>query len=179
MASSRRPLGWRWIFWLSIVVAAVSALLLRGTPESKIESTGRKPFDWPGVIACIVTMVALDIVIGQGSTLGWSSPAVITLFVVFLISIWAFFRIESGNPNGFVDLRLFANRTFSGATLSNCLLNGAAGTLLVVLTLVQEGAGLSSLQSGLLTVGYLVGVLVTIRIGEKLLQIMGYRPHPL
>jgi len=44
-----------------------------------------------------------------------------------------------------------------------------------VLTLVQEGAGLSSLQSGLLTVGYLVGVLVTIRIGEKLLQRMGYR----
>lgn len=168
-------LGWRWIFWLSIVVAAVSAVLLRGTPESKVESTGRRPFDWPGVVAFVVTMVALNIVIGQGSTLGWSSPAVIILLVVFLISIWAFFRIESGNPNGFVDLRLFANRTFSGATLSNCLLNGAAGTLLVVLTLVQEGAGLSSLQSGLLTVGYLVGVLVTIRIGEKLLQRRGYR----
>jgi DHA2 family multidrug resistance protein-like MFS transporter len=74
-----------------------------------------------------------------------------------------------------VDLTLFGNRTFSGATLSNCLLNGAAGTLLVVLTLVQEAAGLSSLQSGLLTIGYLAGVLATIRVGEKLLQRMGYR----
>ena len=61
------------------------------------------------------------------------------------------------------------------ATLSTFLLNGAAGTLLVALALVQQGAGLSSLQSGLLTVGYLVAILSTIRVGEKLLQKMGAR----
>jgi DHA2 family multidrug resistance protein-like MFS transporter len=70
---------------------------------------------------------------------------------------------------------LFDNKTYSGATLSNFLLNGAAGTLLVALSLVQQGAGLSSLQSGLLTVGYLVAILSTIRVGEKLLQKMGAR----
>jgi DHA2 family multidrug resistance protein-like MFS transporter len=168
-------LGWRWIFWMSIAVAILSLLLLRRTPESRAESTTRKSFDWSGLTAFIVTMVALNIVVGQGATLGWSSPPVILLFVVFLVSLGAFFKIETGNANGFVDLGLFRNRTFSGATLSNCLLNGAAGTLLVVLTLVQEAAGLSSLQSGLLTIGYLAGVLVTIRIGEKMLQTMGYR----
>jgi MFS transporter, DHA2 family, multidrug resistance protein len=168
-------IGWRWIFWMSIAVAIVSFLLLRGTPESKAPSTARKSFDWPGLIAFIVTMVALNIVIGQGAALGWFSPAVIILIIVFLVSLGLFFKIETGNANGFVDLTLFGNRTFSGATLSNCLLNGAAGTLLVVLTLVQEAAGLSSLQSGLLTIGYLAGVLATIRVGEKLLQRMGYR----
>jgi DHA2 family multidrug resistance protein-like MFS transporter len=168
-------IGWRWIFWMSIAVAIVSFLLLRGTPESKAPSTARKSFDWPGLIAFIVTMVALNIVIGQGAALGWFSPAVIILILVFLVSLGLFFKIETGNANGFVALTLFGNRTFSGATLSNCLLNGAAGTLLVVLTLVQEAAGLSSLQSGLLTIGYLAGVLATIRVGEKLLQRMGYR----
>ena len=63
----------------------------------------------------------------------------------------------------------------AGATLSNFLLNGAAGTLLVALALVQQAAGLSSLQSGLLTIGYLVAILSTIRVGEKLLQRMGAR----
>jgi DHA2 family multidrug resistance protein-like MFS transporter len=43
------------------------------------------------------------------------------------------------------------------------------------LSLVQQAAGLSSLQSGLLTVGYLVAILSTIRVGEKLLQRMGAR----
>jgi DHA2 family multidrug resistance protein-like MFS transporter len=168
-------MGWRWIFWMSIAVAVVSWLLLRGTPENKAESTGRRAFDWSGLLAFVVMMVALNIVIGQGASLGWMSGTVVTLTIVFLVSIALFFKIELGNPNGFIDLRLFGNKTFSGATLSNCLLNGAAGTLLVVLTLVQEAAGLSSLQSGLLTIGYLVGVLATIRIGEKLLQRMGYR----
>jgi DHA2 family multidrug resistance protein-like MFS transporter len=168
-------IGWRWIFWMSIAVALVSLLLLRGTAESKAESTANRSFDWTGLVAFVLAMVSLNILIGQGSVLGWLSPTVLILAVVFIASIIVFFRIEIGNVNAFVDLTLFRNAIFSGATLSNFLLNGAAGTLLVVLTLVQEAAGLSSLQSGLLTVGYLVGVLGTIRVGEKLLQRMGPR----
>jgi len=168
-------LGWRWIFWISIIVAIFSFLLIRGTPESKVESKQESRFDWYGFAAFIVAMVALNIVIGQGSTLGWISPTILALAAVFIIATAVFFKVESGNPNSFVDLTLFSNKTYTGATLSNFLLNGAAGTLLVALALVQQGAGLSSLQSGLLTVGYLVAILSTIRVGEKLLQKMGAR----
>jgi MFS transporter, DHA2 family, multidrug resistance protein len=168
-------LGWRWIFWMSIVVAVISFVLLRGAPESKVRSPEQRRFDWSGFTSFIVSMVAVNIVIGQGSALGWLNPVVITLAVVFVVAALVFFRIESSNPDGFVDLRLFNNKTYAGATLSNFLLNGAAGTLLVALSLVQQGAGLSSLQSGLLTIGYLVAILSTIRIGEKLLQRMGAR----
>ena len=168
-------LGWRWIFWISILVAATSFLMIRGTPESKVESAKDEGFDWFGFIAFIIAMVAVNIVIGQGATLGWLSPVIIALAVVFVVAALLFFKIEAGNSNGFVDLTLFKNKTYSGATLSNFLLNGAAGTLLVALALVQQGAGLSSLQSGLLTVGYLVAILSTIRVGEKLLQKFGPR----
>ena len=168
-------LGWRWIFWMSIVVAVISFLLLRGAPESKVTATEKRRFDWYGFISFIISMVAVNIVIGQGSALGWLNPVVITLVVVFVVAAVVFFRVESRNPDGFVDLRLFNNKTYAGATLSNFLLNGAAGTLLVALSLVQQAAGLSSLQSGLLTIGYLVAILSTIRVGEKLLQRMGAR----
>jgi DHA2 family multidrug resistance protein-like MFS transporter len=168
-------IGWRWIFWMSIAVAVLSLLLLRGTPESEAAPQGRKPFDAAGLFAFVAAMVALNVVIGQGGALGWFSPTILILSAIFLISIFIFFRTEIGNVNGFVDLTLFRNMTFSGATLSNFMLNGAAGTLLVVLSLVQEASGLSSLQSGLLTVGYLVAVVATIRLGEKLLQSMGSR----
>jgi DHA2 family multidrug resistance protein-like MFS transporter len=120
-------------------------------------------------------MVAVNIVIGQGAALGWLNPTIVALAVVFIIAAVIFFKVESGNANGFVDVALFKNNTYAGATLSNFLLNGAAGTLLVALALVQQGAGLSSLQSGLLTVGYLVAILSTIRVGEKLLQKFGAR----
>jgi DHA2 family multidrug resistance protein-like MFS transporter len=167
--------GWRWIFWLSILVALVSFMLVRGTPESKVQSTRAVRFDWYGFMAFTIGMVAVNVVIGQGAVLGWQSPAVIVLTVLFVVAAVIFFRVESGNPDGFVDLTLFRNKTYTGATLSNFLINGAAGTLLVALSLVQQEAGLSSLQSGLLTVGYLVAILSTIRLGEKLLQRMGPR----
>jgi MFS transporter, DHA2 family, multidrug resistance protein len=168
-------LGWRWIFWMSIVVALVSFFLIKGTPESKEGATTNARFDWLGLIAFIIAMVALNIVIGQGSSLGWTSPAVLALISVFVLASVIFFRVELSRSNSFVDLSLFKNKTFAGATLSNFLLNGAAGTLIVALAVVQQAAGLSSLQSGLLTIGYLVGILGTIRVGEKLLQKMGAR----
>jgi DHA2 family multidrug resistance protein-like MFS transporter len=168
-------LGWRWIFWMSIVVAVISFLLLRSAPESKGVSTQKTRFDWYGFTTFIIAMVAVNIVIGQGTALGWLNPVVITLAVVFVLGAVVFFKVESGNTHAFVDLRLFNNKTYAGATLSNFLLNGAAGTLLVSLSLVQQAAGLSSLQSGLLTIGYLVAILSTIRVGEKLLQRMGAR----
>ena len=167
--------GWRSIFWLSILGAVGSAWLIRGTPESKVSSAEVVRFDWYGFTAFTIGMVAVNVVIGQGGVLGWGSSTVIALTVVFIAAAVLFFKIESNNPNAFVDLTLFANKTYTGATLSNFLINGAAGTLLVALSLVQQEAGLSSLQSGLLTVGYLVAILSTIRLGEKLLQRMGPR----
>src|ERR1041385_8928238 len=138
--------------------------------SGKVTLPEKRRFDWFGFTSFIIAMVAVNIVIGQGSALGWLNPVVITLALVFVLAAAVFFRVESRKPDGFVDLRLFNNKTYTGATLSNFLLNGAAGTLLVALSLVQQAAGLSSLQSGLLTIGYLVAILSTIRVGEKLLQ---------
>jgi len=151
-------LGWRWIFWMSIAVAAVSAFLLKDTPDNKMTTADRPRFDWFGFLAFIIAMVALNIVIGQGDALGWLNPTVIGPALVFVIAAVVFLRVEAGRADGFVDLTLFENRTYAGATLSNFLLNGAAGTLLVALALVQQGAGLSSFQAGLLTLGYLVAL---------------------
>ena len=101
--------------------------------------------------------------------LNWAGP-VTGLSVVFIIAVSVFFKIESSKSSAFVDFKLFKNSTYAGATLSNFLLNGAAGMLLVALTLVQKGAGLSSFEAGMLTIGYLIAILATIRVGEKLLQ---------
>src|SRR6185295_8394597 len=54
-------IGWRWIFWMSIAVALVSLLLLRGTAESKTESTAHRSFDWTGLVAFVLAMVSLNI----------------------------------------------------------------------------------------------------------------------
>jgi len=169
-------IGWRFIFWASILVAIAAYVLMRGTPESKVEQKGeRKAFDWSGLIAFMVALICLNIVIGQGSKIGWGSPITIALAAIFVVAAIAFFRIENSKSTGFVDLSLFKNKTYAGATFSNFLLNGAAGTLLVSLSLVQQGANQTAFQAGLLTLGYLIAILATIRVGERLLRKWGPR----
>ena len=74
-------------------------------------------FDLPGVIVFMVAMLALQVVVTQGSTLGWASPFVIVLMVDFVAAAIAFFRIESGNAHGFVDFGLFGNLAIREAAM--------------------------------------------------------------
>lgn len=138
-------------FWISILLSLVAFFLLRGTPESKAardpaEASGH--FDWNGLVCFIIMLVAINVYISQGPNIGWLSLIGIALVVAFVAFGLAFIQIETGKGTAFVDLRLFRNGTFTGATLSHFLLNGAAGTLIVALGLVQVAAGMSSLQSG-------------------------------
>lgn len=166
-------LGWRYVFIFSIVVSILSALLIFGTPESKVESNSNSKFDTLGLLLFIISMVALNIVVSKGSELGWTSPLVLILAVIVIIGLFAFYKVEQAMDNSFVDFSLFENRGYLGATISNFLLNAVAGTLIVINTYVQQGRGLSSAKTGLLSIGYLCLVLITIRIGEKLLQTIG------
>lgn len=168
--------GWRWIFVVSILVAALSLLLIRDIPESRVARSGADThFDWAGVVPFVIALVALNVVISQGAHLGWASVTVLALVVVLAVAAYLFVKAERRASSPFMDFTLFRDRIYTGATGSNLLLNGAVGTLLVTLGVVQSGAGMTSFQAGLLTLGYLVAVLCTIRVGEKLLQRRGPR----
>lgn len=167
--------GWRWIFFGAAAVSLVGMLMVRGTPESRSAGKADYRFDTMGVVTFMIAMVALLVVATQGARLGWTSAATLGLLVTGIVFVILFIRVESGRADAFVDFRLFRNRTYSGATLSNLLLNGVAGTLLVAMTLVQIGGGMSAQGAGLLTLGYAIAIVALIRVGEKLLQRLGPR----
>jgi MFS transporter, DHA2 family, multidrug resistance protein len=167
--------GWRWIFFASAVVSVIGMLMVRGTPESRAEGKRGYKFDTIGVLTFMITMVALQVFATQGAKLGWASAASLGLLAAAVVFGVIFFRTESGNPNAFVDFRLFRNMTYTGATLSNLLLNGVAGILIVSMTLVQIGGGMTAQGAGLLTLGYAIAIVAFIRVGEKLLQRFGPR----
>ena len=135
----------------------------------------RYKFDTTGVLTFMVAMVALQVFATQGAKLGWTSAASLGLLAISLVFGVIFFRTESDNANAFVDFRLFRNMTYTGTTLSNLLLNAVAGILIVAMTLVQIGGGMSAQGAGLLTLGYAIAIVAFIRVGEKLLQRFGPR----
>ena len=79
------------------------------------------------------------------------------------------------NPHSFIDFKLFRNMTYTGATISNFLLNATAGILIIAMTLIQLGGDLSAQQAGLLTLGYAIAIVAFIRVGERLLRKYGPR----
>lgn len=74
-----------------------------------------------------------------------------------------------------VDFSLFKNTIFTGATISNFLVNGTAGALTVSLWVLQVAGGMSAAMAGYITIGYAVFIIGFIRVGEKLLQRFGPR----
>ena len=168
-------IGWRWIFFASAAVSLLGMLMVRGTPESRTSNPGAYSLDAKGVLSLMVTMVALQVLTTQGSQIGWTNPVTLGLVAVVAVVGFIFVRVESTARNPFVNFRLFKNSTYTGATISNLLLNGVAGILLVSMMLVQVGGGFSAQQAGMLTLGYAIAIVAFIRVGEKLLQRFGAR----
>lgn len=170
-----QSLGWRYIFFASVLAALLGLVLMSGTPESRATDKATYRFDFAGVTTFTVAMVALQIVVTQGNKLGWTSLPVLVLIGVALVAGVLFVRVEARTSGAFVDFSLFSNSTYTGATVSNFLLNSVAGTLIVSLELVQLGGNMTAQQAGLLTLGYAVAIIAFIRVGEKLLQRFGAR----
>ncbi len=169
-------LGWRWIFVFSIAVALLALLLLRGTPESRSASAEQHKLDVGGLLSLIASLVLLNLFISKGHQWGWSSGLSLSMLGGALLAGALFIR--SGLRKGesaLIDFALFRNRAYGAAVLSNFMLNGAIGTMMITSIWLQQGHHLSPLETGMMTLGYLVTVLAMIRVGEKLLQRYGAR----
>jgi MFS transporter, DHA2 family, multidrug resistance protein len=168
--------NWRVIFYIAIVVAVVSTLLLRGIPESKAAGEQRH-FDIPGLAVFMVTVLALMITLIFGRQIGWTQPRVLGLIAVAVVGATVFYFLERRKDEPFIDFALFRNTTFTGATVSNFLLNGTIGMLIVSQQMLQIARPelFDPWKAGLLTIGYAVAIIAFIRVGEKLLRMFGPR----
>jgi DHA2 family multidrug resistance protein-like MFS transporter len=153
--------------------AVVALYLTKELPENKREGAGKYKIDWGGIIVFMIAMIALQIFITNGNKFGWTSWITIVLLTITIVFGYLFIRIEKSVPFAFVDLGLFKNKVFTGATLANFFINGTSGLLIVSLTLMQRGAQFSAMEAGLLTLGFAIMVISFIRLGEKLLQKFG------
>jgi DHA2 family multidrug resistance protein-like MFS transporter len=167
--------GWRWIFIASAAVSVIGMLMVRGTPESRAEGQHAYAFDTTGILTFMIAMVALEVFATQGAKFGWMSGVSLGLIAAAGLFGFIFVRVEGKSASPFVDFRLFKNRTYTGATISNLLLNAVAGIMLVSMTLLQMGGSMSAQSAGLLTLGYAIAIVAFIRVGEKLLQHLGPR----
>lgn len=151
-------------------------VLIKGTPEvPRKKEVANQKFDFIGLFLFFLCILSLNLLITQSSEHGIGSPFILLLITIFIFSVIAFISIENKIRNPLVDFEIFKDKGYTAATLSNFLMNAVAGTLIVCNTFVQEDKGFSSAQSGYLSSTYLVMILITIRVGEVILQYLGVK----
>ena len=119
-----------------------------------VADTRSEVFYWLTILFSQTLGTALGDWVADSAGIGYGGAALVfgALFVV----------IERRSANAFFDFRLFGNPTYTGATISNFLINATAGTLIVSLQLAQLGAGMNAQQAGLLTLCYVFAIIVVI-----------------
>ena len=150
---------------------------MRGTPESKDRSSDGKRFDVIGIIVFVIMMVSVNVVITQGSKIGWLSPTILTLMIIFVLTLFIFYFYEQRQRHPFIDFSLFSNKVYIGTTIANLLVNTVIGSLALFNIFAQAGLGLTGAQAGLITIPYMLGSLLMIRIGERFMQKKAHKSH--
>lgn len=173
--------GWRAIFWiqapLCLLGAAVALWLLPGT--SRLSGVR---FDVAGSLTLGLGATLSLVAVSQSPRWGWASPQVIGLFVVAVVSLVAFVRIERRVADPLVRLDWFRTRNVAFPVMSQTLCNFAyMGGFILAPQVLSRGLGLTATQIGWLviarpltfSIAAPMAAMVTMRIGERISGVVG------
>ena len=138
------PIDWRLVFLISVPVGlfgtAWAYLRLR-----ELSTPNPAPVDWAGnatfALALVLAMTAITYGIrpAGGHATGWTSPRVLILFGVALVSLAAFIVVERRSSHPMFRLPLFRVHAFLFGTLSTFLSAVSRGGLMFILIIWLQG----------------------------------------
>ena len=112
--------SWHAIFFINVPVGIVAVLL---GAQVIPRNTGQKAlagFDTTGAGLVFVGLASLLFVVSEGDSIGWTSPGILALAALAIVTLAWFVLHELRAADPVLDLRLFRNRNF---LLTNLLLS--------------------------------------------------------
>jgi EmrB/QacA subfamily drug resistance transporter len=167
--------SWRWIFFINLPIGIVALFLsLRILPKDRPEPSER--LDVLGLALLSPSLALIIYGLAQTTAHGFGSAAVLAPALVGVVLLASFIRHALHVSNPLIDLRLFANRTFSTASITLALMViSVFGALLLLPLYFQAVRGESALQSGLLLAPQGIGAMLTMPVAGRLADKVGAR----
>lgn len=173
-------LAWRTIFWVNVPVGLIAlAVGARVLPESRRADGRGARLDVPGAALLAVGLVLVLLPIVQGPAWGWPAWGWVLLgggvagIVLFLA--WEQ-RLAHRGGLPVLDPALLANRAFVGGLFASLAFFGGIASFFLLLSIyLQDGTGRSALTTGLITLPYALGSMVTSGVGVALAPRHGRR----
>jgi EmrB/QacA subfamily drug resistance transporter len=165
--------SWRWIFFINVPIAAVViALGARHIPESRDPNMTGK-LDYAGALAVVVFLSGITFAFIEAPTLGWTSPAVVTMALLGVAGLAAFLVREHRAAAPMLPLSIFRERQFAATSAVTFIVYAAlTGATFLFPLVLQVVSGYSPLASGLALVPLTVIMLaLSARSGQLASQI--------
>lgn len=163
--------GWRSVFMINVPIGAGAFVLGWLVLQRETAPAGRRgPIDWAGTALLVAALGIVTVALLRGPVQGWGSAATLVQLGLAVGLLAAFLVVERRASEPVLALDLFRVQAFTGAALavfmSRVLTIG--GTVYLVQYL-DETAGLTPTQSGLLLTPVFVAQMVAGMVGGKLL----------
>ncbi|MGG0153940.1 MFS transporter [Bacillus mycoides] len=133
--------GWRWVFFVNVPICILGIILCCIMLQVKNEERIISKIDWIGLILSSLAIFSFTLVLVKGNTWGWQSNIAWSCYAISTISLILFVLVERKIHNPMVNLKLFKDRMFVGASivviLSNLFLIGVTVLLPTFLTKIQ------------------------------------------
>jgi MFS family permease len=176
-----QTIGWRWIFWVNLPIAAVTLLVVRAATAESRDETAPPGIDLAGMATTATAAFALLSALTAGQTRGFGDPLVLTLFAAAVVLAGLFVLVERRVADPLVDLALCQRRPFDAALTANLALNLAfTGTTFLLALDLQDVRGDDPVVAGLLLpltvtlLGFLpAGIGLERRTGARLPMLIG------
>ncbi|MGE7865156.1 MFS transporter [Bacillus paramycoides] len=135
-------LGWRWVFFVNVPICIIGIILCCIMLQIKNEERIISKIDWVGLILSSSAIFSFTLVLVKGNAWGWQSNIAWYCYIISIISLVLFVLVERKIHNPMVNLKLFKDRMFVGASivvvLSNLFLIGVTVLLPTFLTKIQH-----------------------------------------
>ncbi|EPY7703106.1 MULTISPECIES: MFS transporter [Bacillus cereus group] len=133
--------GWRWVFFVNVPICILGVILCCTMLKIKNEERIISKIDWVGLLLSSLAIFSFTLVLVKGNTWGWQSNIALSCYAISTISLILFVLVERKVHNPMVNLNLFQDRMFVGASivviLSNVFLIGVTVLLPTFLTKIQ------------------------------------------
>ena len=142
-------ISWSWIFFVNVPVGALAIIAARLFVDESKDTSREQRLDVPGLLTSGIGLFALTYGLVETNTHAWSSPRVLGLLAIAVVSLIAFVVVESRGRVPMLDLTLFRNPTFSGANTVMGLVGLAMfGIFFFNSLFLQNVLGYSAIKTG-------------------------------
>lgn len=165
--------SWRYVFFMAVPFCLVGLFLATLFLPGRATSASPRKFDWIGFGLMTVFLVTLLNGLSNGQRDGWFSDSILRDFAVALVSGIGFIVWELRTPAPMLNLKLFTNRVYAGASVVAFIFGaGIYGSTFLIPLFVQTIQGYTPTRAGLLLMpaGLILAVVFPIagRLADKM-----------